>query len=62
MILRLYDSFNMRTCATVTVADGFRKAYLCDLMENVLEELPFDGHSVTVPVKNFEVVTLKFER
>ena len=31
-------------------------------MENVLEELPFDGHSVTVPVKNFEVVTLKFER
>lgn len=62
MILRLYDSFNMRSNATITVAEGFKKAYLCDLMENALEELPFDGRCVTVPVKNFEIVTLKFER
>jgi alpha-mannosidase len=60
MIVRLYESFDMRCKATVTVADGFQKAYLCDLMENVLQELPFDGKSVTVPVKNFEIVTLKF--
>ena len=60
MIVRLYESFDMRCKATVTVADGFRKAYLCDLMENVLQELPFDGKTVTVPVKNFEIVTLKF--
>ena len=62
MILRLYDSFNMRTSVTVTVADGFKKAYLCDLMENILQELPFDGRTVTLPVKNFEIITLKFER
>lgn len=60
MIVRLYDAFDMRTDVTLTVADGFRKAYLCDLMENVLSELPFDGKTVTLPVKNFEIVTLKF--
>ena len=62
LILRLYDSFDMRCNATVTVAEGFSKVYLCDLMENVLQELPFDGRNVTVPVKNFEIVTMKFER
>ena len=29
-------------------------------MENELEELPFDGRTVTVPVKNFEILTIKF--
>jgi len=62
MILRLYDSFDMRCTANVTVADGFTKAFLCDMMENTLEQLPFDGHTVTVPVKNFEIITLKFVR
>ena len=62
LILRLYDSFDMRCNATVTVAEGFSKAYLCDLMENELQELPFDGCNVTVPVKNFEILTLKFVR
>ena len=60
MILRLYDSFDMRTNATVTVAPGFTKAYLCDMMENAQTELPFDGRSLNLPVKNFEIITLKF--
>lgn len=62
MIVRLYDAFNRRTRATVTVANGFKEAYLCDLMENELEKLEFDGSSVTIKVNNFEIVTLKFVR
>lgn len=60
MIVRMYDAFDRRTDLTVTVADGFQKAYLCDLLENIVEELPFDGKKVTLSVKNFEIVTLKF--
>lgn len=60
MIVRMYDAFDKRTDVKLTVADGFRKAYLCDLMENVISELAFDGKQVTVPVSNFEIVTLKF--
>ena len=62
MIVRMYDAFDCRTNAKITVADGFSKAYLCDLMENELSELDFDGKSVTVPVSNFEIVTLKFAK
>ena len=60
MIVRLYDAFDSCTKATLSVADGFKKAYLCDMLENVISEIPFDGKTLTVPVKNFEIVTLKF--
>ncbi len=60
MIVRMYDAFNRRTNATITVADGFKAAYICDLMENEVEELAFDGNNATVHVSNFEIVTLKF--
>lgn len=62
MILRLYDSFNMRSTATIRVAPGFTRAWLCDMMERELEELPFDGAAFTVPVKNFEILTIKLMR
>ncbi|MBQ8267657.1 MAG: alpha-mannosidase, partial [Clostridia bacterium] len=62
MIVRMYDAFNRRANATITVADGFSKVYLCDLMENELEELDLDGNKVTVPVSNFEIITLKFKK
>lgn len=62
MIVRMYESFNTRTKATVTVADGFNKAYLCDLLENELEELPICDNTVTFPIKNFEIITLKFKK
>ncbi len=55
-----YDAFNRRTNATITVAEGFKGAYLCDLMENELEALEFTDNKVTIPVSNFEIVTLKF--
>ena len=40
MITRMYEAFGGRCTANITVAPGFSGAYLCDLMENVLQELP----------------------
>jgi alpha-mannosidase len=62
MILRMYESFGSRCQATFTVAPGFQKAVLCDLMENPLEEIPFDGKTFTLPVSNFEIITVKLIR
>jgi alpha-mannosidase len=62
MILRAYEAFNRRTNAVISVAEGFSRAYLCDLMENILEELPFDGKRVALQLTGFEIVTLKFVR
>lgn len=62
MIVRMYESFDMKTAVTLTVADGFMKVYLCDLLENELSELAIDNNKVNLPVSNFEIVTLKFVR
>jgi len=62
MIVRLYDAFDSRCNAKITVADGFKEAYMCDMMENELEKLSFNGRNVTVPVRNFEIITLKFKK
>ena len=60
LILRMYEAHDRRDKVTVRIAKGFTKAYLCDLMENELEQLDFDGEKITMPIKNFEIVTLKF--
>ena len=44
------------------MTEGFREVWLCDLMENTLQQLPFDGRTVSVDVSNFEIITLKFIR
>lgn len=62
MIVRMYDAYNRRAHAVVTVPSGFTKAYLCDLMENPLQELELTGNQVEISVSNFEIVTLKFEK
>lgn len=62
MIVRLYEAHCSRGKATVQVAEGFREAWLCDMMENELEKLDFANNCVTIPVKHFEIVTLKFKR
>ena len=62
MIVRLYESFGGRCNANIKVAPGFTRAYLCDLMENVEKELPLENDTVSLPVSNFEIITLKFVR
>lgn len=62
VVARLYEAYNRRTEVTVTAGFDFKKAYLCDLLENEETELQSDGRTVTVPVKPFEILTLKFER
>ena len=62
MIVRLYEAFDRRSKAVISVAEGFKKAYLCNLLEDELEELPFDGTKLPLPVRNFEIITLKFTR
>ncbi len=62
LIVRMYDSFDAKTKATITVKDGYKKAYVCDLLENETEELKIENNKVTVSVSNFEIVTLKFTK
>jgi len=62
MLVRFYEAFGARGNAEIRLAPGFTKAYLCDMMENELEALDITDNRVILPVKNFEIVTLKCKR
>lgn len=64
LIIRLYDSFDQRTKATLTLGIPFQTVQLCDLMENPIDSnsLTVSGQSVSFPVKNFEIITLRIVR
>lgn len=62
MIVRMYEAFDCRTTAEIKVSDNFKKAYLCDLLENELSELELKDGKVKLPVSNFEIITLKFKK
>jgi alpha-mannosidase len=62
LVVRMYDAFDRRTKVGLTVPEEYVKAELCDLMEAPVKTLPVENGHVTVPVSNFEIVTLKFSK
>ncbi len=59
VIVRAYETYNMKADAEITVGFDIKEAYLCDLMENVTEKAEYSRRSVKFKVKNYEIVTLK---
>lgn len=64
IIVRLYEAFDRRCRARLTFGIPFSRVCLCDLMENPLDSacLEVRGSTVTLPVRNFEIVTLRLSR
>ena len=60
IIVRLYEAHNTRGQVTLTTSLPVRKAWLTDLMETNLVELPLANGEVTLPIHPFEIVTVKF--
>lgn len=64
LILRFYEAFDRRVDATFTFGIPFSDAVLCDLMENPVSgpQPAISGQEITLPVRNFEIVTLRIKR
>lgn len=58
-IIRLYDAYNCRSTAKLSFGLQLDSAEICDLMENTVSKLAINGNSVTVPVGNYEIQTIK---
>lgn len=58
-IIRMYESENALTKAELTVNADFKKAYICNLLEEQEAEAPVNGNKITVTLKPYEVVTVK---
>lgn len=62
LVVRLYDAFDKRTKVTVTVPEDYNRAFICNLLEEEVCETNVKDGKVTIPLKNFEIVTLKFKK
>jgi alpha-mannosidase len=58
-IVRLFDAHNTTKDITLDFAQKLNKAFICDMLENVIEELPIVDNRIKIRVKNYEIVTLK---
>lgn len=59
-VVRMYESWNKRVNgAKLTFGFDISRAVICDLMENEIEEIAVVDNSITLPVKPFEIITVK---
>lgn len=61
LILRFYEAFDRRVQASLTLGIPFSDVTVCDLMEVPVStpEVSVSGQTITLPVRNFEIVTLR---
>ncbi len=57
--LRLFEAFKETKTATLHFGIPVQSVWICDLLENPLEQLTVTENSVQLPVKPFEIVTVK---
>jgi len=60
VVVRICEVWGSRGQARLNLNLPIAAAWRTDLLERDLAELPLDGHSVTLELRPFELVTLKF--
>ena len=55
----IFDAHNTTRDITLNFAQKINKAYICDMLENEIEELSVVHNKIKIRVKNYEIVTLK---
>ncbi len=59
VVLRLYEAKKAQTAAEIRTVLGAKKAYLCDMLENVKEEIPMEDGILRLPFNAFEIKTVR---
>ena len=59
LILRVYEAMNAPGNAELCVNIPFDKAYICDMLENIQEEIPVTDGKLVLPFRSFEIKTIR---
>lgn len=60
-ILRGFEHAGQKSNVSLKIKFPFKKAYICDLMENKLKELTIKNNTLKFKVKPFEIFTIKIK-
>ena len=58
VVIRAYEPMRKRGVAQINVGFG-NKAYVCDMLENEIEEIEITNGKIILPYKPFEIITIK---
>jgi len=58
-VFRIYDAMNRKTNVRLDFGFEVEKAYVCDMLENNLEEIDSKNDSIETELANFEIKTLR---
>ncbi len=59
VIVRLYEYENRRNDVTISLDGDAKEVFECNLMEDIMGEIPVEDNSFTFPIKPFEIKTFK---
>ena len=62
LIVRLYEAFDRRSTAKLSFGFDVKDVALCDLLERPEQSLQIENNTVSLPVRNFEILTLRIRR
>ena len=60
-VVRIYEYKNIRDKISIKTAIPFEKAYLCDMLEREICEMPVENGSIACGIKGFEILTVKLK-
>ena len=59
IIIRLYETANQKACASVKFGFNVKQVFLCDMLENCIEEVNVNDNAISLNFSNYEIITLK---
>jgi alpha-mannosidase len=60
IVVRMYEAHNTRGIVLLSTTLPVKQAWLCDLLENDLAEIPLDNGEAMLPFHPFEIITVKY--
>lgn len=58
-IMRMYETYNQQSNVDLKFGFEAKQCVLCDLMENKIDTLRIRDNTVTLPIKPYEIITIK---
>lgn len=59
IIIRVFDCGDISGNVNLNFGINIKKAYLCDMLENEISELTIKNNSISLKLKNYEIITIK---
>lgn len=61
IIARFYESKKSSVKSNIKIASNNCSAFICDMMENIIEEIPIKNEMISVSFRAFEIKTIRFK-